>query len=104
MTLLEGPILGFAMLGMTHYVDIGNADPAVIYYANASTAHMTLPDGPTLSGDLTLGPSGYFVDWIDGPEGDWQIARQGATLIYLNGYGEPSGEILRIVPGNAEGF
>ena len=104
MTFLEGPVLAFAILGMTHYVDIGRPDPAVIYYESAREAHMVLPGAPAMKGELTMLGSGYHVAWADGPSGDWKIARDGEAVIYIDGAGERAGTIIKIVPGNPEGL
>ncbi|MEO0911922.1 MAG: hypothetical protein AAFY59_02890 [Pseudomonadota bacterium] len=104
MAVLEGLTLAVVMVGMTHYVDIGQGTDAVIYYESETEAHMTLPNGVTWEGTMVLKADGYFVDWADGPEGDWQLGHVPGQITYIDGKGEVIGMITRLVPGNPEGF
>lgn len=101
---LTAKILAVLMIGSTHYIDIGKDTDAVIYYPSETVAHMTLPDGPTFKGDLKINESGYFVDWQEGPAGDWQIIYEPGTFTYLGPNGKAVGTITKIVPGNAAKF
>lgn len=101
---LTGKILAVLMIGSTHYIDIGKDTDAVIYYPSEAIAHMTLPGGPTLKGDLKINETGYFVEWQGGPAGDWQIIYEPGTFTYHGPDGKAVGTITRIVPGNAANF
>lgn len=91
------------MIGTTHYVDTGPQGEAVIYYEDASQAHMRLGNGAVWSGDWRLTNSGYHVAWDEGPAGDWQIGRASdSRFVYVDGTGAERGDIKRIVPGNPE--
>lgn len=92
------------MIGATHHVDVGQSEAAVIYYETAAKAHMRFPDGKTLKGDWRFTEAGYFVDWRDGPKGEWQIGFTPGRLVYLDAKGDERGDIVRIVPGDAQGF
>jgi hypothetical protein len=104
MTDLTGPLLALMLVGNTHYVDVGGAKDAVIYYRDGTTTHMTLPDGKTLHGEWRPTDQGYFVAWRNGPQGEWRIAHSPGEFTYINPKGEPAGRVTRIVPGNAERF
>lgn len=104
MTFLEGKLLAVMMVGSTHYVDVDKGVDAIIYYASSKVAHMTLPNGPTWTGKLELKGDGYFVDWEDGPAGDWRIGYEPGVFTYFGPDGKPAGNITKIVPGNPEGF
>ena len=104
MATITGTALGILMIGSTHYVDIGKSEDAVIYYPDDTSAHMRLPDGPSMNGALEMGDDGYRVSWADGPEGDWQIVYEPGVLTYIGPDGEPAGTISMIVPGDPEGF
>ncbi len=104
MTTLEAQMLAILMIGSTHYVDIGKDTDAVIYYPSETVAHMTLPNGPTWQGTMSLKKDGYYVNWKDGPDGDWKIAYQPGTFTYIGPDGKAAGTITKIVPGNPEKF
>ena len=104
MEILTPALLSVIMLGSTHYVDIGEAEPAVIFYEDEDTAFMRLPDGNTLVGDWRFTSNGYFVAWADGPEGEWRIGFEPGRFAYLDAGGTERGTIIRIHPGNPEGF
>lgn len=102
---LSGDTLKTLMIGATHYVDVGKPTPAAIYYPSDTVAHMTLPDGPTLKGTLTLNDTGYHIAWDGGPAGDWQITHEPGAFIYTRPDGSAGGgPVTKIVPGNPEGF
>ena len=104
MATIGGTALGILMIGSTHYVDIGEREEAVIYYPDATSAYMRLPDKAPMSGSIEIGDDGYTVSWNDGPEGAWQIGHEPGVFTYLGPDGEPAGTISRIVPGDPEGF
>lgn len=104
MAALEGTLLAVLLVGSTHYVDIGKSKDAVIYYPSETVAHMTLPDGPTWKGSLKINADGYFVNWEDGPQGNWKIAYEPGKFTYIGPDGKPAGTISKIVPGNPEQF
>lgn len=104
MTILTGQILAVLMIGSTHYVDVGKASDAVIYYPSETEAHMRVPDGPSWTGALEMRQDGYFVNWQDGPEGGWQISYEPGVITYIGPDGKPAGTISKIVPGNPENF
>jgi hypothetical protein len=101
---LTGAMLALLLVGNTHYVDVGGAKDAVIYYRDATTTHMVLPDGKTFRGDWRTTERGYFVAWRDGPQGEWRIGHTPGTITYINPKGENAGRVTRIVPGNPEKF
>ncbi|MEL6678416.1 MAG: hypothetical protein AAFQ51_06890 [Pseudomonadota bacterium] len=101
---LTGPILAIVMIGNTHYVDVGGATDAIIYYPTETVAHMTLPGRDPLLGDMKMTPGGYHVAWRDGPAGDWQIAHEAGVFTYIGPDGEAAGTITKIVPGNPEAY
>ncbi len=90
------------LIGTTHYVDLGQPQEAVIYYEDAQSAWMRLPNGPTLSGDWKLTEAGYFVAWKDGPSAEWRIGRAPSRIVYVDSEGTERGDVTRIVPGDAE--
>lgn len=92
------------MVGSTHYIDVGKPVEAVIYYETSKKAHMFFPSGKTVEGAWRYTDTGYFVNWKDGPEGDWRIAFEPGRLVYLDGDGSERGDITRISPGDAHGF
>ncbi|MEZ5668674.1 MAG: hypothetical protein R3F55_14785 [Alphaproteobacteria bacterium] len=92
------------MVGSTHYVDIGQPKEAAIYYADAERAYMTLPDGRALAGDWHFTADGYHVAWTGGPRADWRIAFAPGRLAYVDAEGAERGTVVRIVPGDPEGF
>ena len=102
MATITGTALGILMIGSTHYVDIGKSEDAVIYYPDATSAFMRLPDTPSMSGSMTMAEDGYTVSWDDGPEGRWQISHEPGTFTYIGPDGEPAGTISMIVPGDPE--
>ncbi len=104
MAILEGSVLAVLIVGMTHYIDIGKETDAVIYYESETAAHMTLPGGVTWEGTMKLKADGYFVDWVDGPEGGWQLGHTYGQITYINDKGEVIGVVTKMVPGNPEGF
>ncbi len=65
---------------------------------------MTLPDGPTFKGTLSLNQDSYHVAWDGGPAGDWQIIYAPGTYAYVRPDGSAGGAVTKIVPGNPEGF
>lgn len=102
--ILSTEALAPMMIGSTHYVDVGRSSDAVIYYASADVAHMALPDGAVFTGAWRFTASGYYVDWVDGPEGEWRIAFEPGRLTYLDASGAERGDITQIAPGDAHGF
>lgn len=104
MAILEQAVLAVLMIGSTHYVDIGQAKDAVIYYATDNKVHMALPDGPVLHGQWALLPEGWEVKWIGGPEGRWQIGHEPGEFAYLDGQGVRRGTVTRVTPGDPAGL
>ncbi|MCV3273871.1 hypothetical protein [Roseobacter sinensis] len=104
MDTLTDTILAVLMIGNTHYVDIGAASDAVIFYETEKTAHMTLPGEGALVGDMTVYTDGYHVAWQGGPAGDWKIGHEAGVFTYTGPDGEAAGTITKIVPGNPEGY
>lgn len=104
MATITANALAILMIGSTHYVDTGQERDAVIYYPSETTAHMTLPNGQEMKGQLTMLNDGYHVKWIDGPEGKWKITYQPGTFTYIKPDGDAAGTISKIVPGNPENY
>ena len=104
MDVLTNSLLAVIMLGSTHYIDVGKEQPAIIYYENEDTAFMRFPDGKTFAGEWKFTTNGYFVDWVGGPEGEWQIAFEPGRFTYLDAQGNERGDIAQIAPGNPEGL
>ena len=104
MATLTGTALGVLMIGSTHYVDIGKREDAVIYYPDATSAYMRLPDTAPMSGSMEIDEDGYTVSWDDGPTGRWQIEHEPGTFTYIGPDGEPAGDVSMIVPGDPEGL
>lgn len=104
MEILMKEALMVLMLGATHYVDTGFAEPAIIYYEDDDTAHMTLPDGRAMLGQWRFADNSYHVAWNGGEEAEWRIAFTPGRLVYLDATGAERGDITRIVPGNPEGY
>ena len=100
------PILGEAlvilMIGSTHYVDIGQAEAAAIYYATETEVYMSLPGAEPMVGTLDLNDKGYFVNWNNGPEGRWQLTYEPGIFQYIGPDGNVAGTIEQIVPGDPE--
>ena len=63
---------------------------------------MRLPDKPVMTGSLEIQEDGYFVDWKDGPEGNWKITYEPGTYTYIGPDGKAAGTITKIVPGDSE--
>lgn len=99
---IMGKALFILMIGSTHYVDIGLNEDAVIYYQDATVSYMRLPDKPVMVGSLEIQEDGYFVDWAQGPEGNWKIGFEPGTFTYIDPDGKVAGTITRIVPGDSE--
>ncbi|MEP3277962.1 MAG: hypothetical protein ABJN26_24580 [Stappiaceae bacterium] len=104
MSVLTSKILAVIMIGSTHYVDVGKDADAIIYYPSETVAHMTLPNGPSMKGVMTLQTDGYHVAWSGGPAGDWKISYEPGKLTYIGPDGNPAGTVTKIVPGNPEKF
>ncbi len=104
MAIIEEQLLAMITTGFTHYVDIGKESDAAIYYATATEVHMLLPSGSLMHGEWNVNPTGYFVKWRDGPEGNWQIQSDVGKLTYIDPTGKPAGQVTKIVPGNAASF
>ena len=102
MDILSNSLLAVIMLGSTHYIDIGQRGSAVIFYEDEDTAHMRLPDGQAFKGEWRFTTDGYFVKWVDGPEGAWQIAFEPGRFAYVDDQGTERGDITQIVPGDPE--
>ena len=102
MAFLENAVLAALMVNATHYVDIGGNTAAVIYYENATTAHMRLPDGKTFSGQWKLADDGYHVAWTNGPQGDWKLSYSPGRIGYVDATGKDHGPVTRIVYGDPE--
>jgi hypothetical protein len=102
MAVLEKAVLAAIMMNTTHYVDIGAPKDAVIYYENATTMHMVLPDGTAMSGSWNLTDDGYFVKWTGGPEGDWKLNYAPGRISYIDKLGKDLGPITKIIYGNPE--
>ena len=101
---LTGETLQTLMVGCTHYLDIGKETDAVIYYASATVAHMTLPAGPTYKGSIKINHDGYVTNWEGGPQGGWQIGYEPGNFTYVGPDGKVAGTVTKIVPGNPENF
>ena len=104
MTPILGETLAVLLIGSTHYVDIGQRQDAAIYYATDREVYMSLPGKQTMVGTLDLNERGYFVDWTNGPEGQWQITHAPGEFEYIGPDGEAAGTITSIVPGDPEQF
>ena len=102
MDILSNSLLAVIMLGSTHYIDIGEQQSAVIFYEDGDTAYMRLPDGKAFTGEWRFTTDGYFVDWADGPEGEWQITFEPGRFAYVDDQGAERGGITQIVPGDPE--
>lgn len=101
MKIVEGNALEALTVGFSHFVDIGKAKDAVIYYETERNVRMLLPDGAHLSGEWKQVEGGYHVAWKGGPEGKWQISSEPGVLAYIDPSGKRAGTITRIMPGNA---
>jgi hypothetical protein len=102
MTPMTSNTLSVIATGFTHYVNIGKDSDAAIYYENNESVHMLLPGATAaMRGTWSLLPDGYYVRWVDGPEGKWQIARDADGLTYIDPTGKPAGRVSKIVPGPA---
>jgi len=102
MTPILGEALAILMIGSTHYVDIGQNEDAAIYYATETKVFMSLPDAEPMAGTLDMNNRGYFVNWDNGPEGQWQITYQPGVFEYIGPDGNAAGTITQIVPGDPE--
>ncbi|MGH1483912.1 MAG: hypothetical protein ACRBM6_35400 [Geminicoccales bacterium] len=102
MDILANGLLAVIMLGSTHYIDVGKEQPAIIFYEDEDTAFMRFPNGKTVTGEWRFTTDGYFVDWADGPEGEWQIAFEPGRFTYLDDQGRERGDISQIMPGDPE--
>lgn len=98
--IIEGKVLALLTIGFTHYVDVGKAEDAIIYYQSDKEVRMLLPGAPAMMGTWEILPDGYFVKWKDGPEGKWQITTTPGVMTYIDPTGKPAGTISKIVPGN----
>ncbi|MCB9992896.1 MAG: hypothetical protein H6873_04475 [Hyphomicrobiaceae bacterium] len=101
MTLDDPLTLKVLMDGMTHFVDIGAADPAAMFYEPSGRAHIRLPDGHVMHGSWTPTRTGYDVAWENGPTGSWAFAYEPGRISYVDGDGKNHGPIVRIEPGDA---
>ena len=101
MDFLIKDLLLVMMLGNTHYIDVGKDQPAIIYYEDEDSAHMRFPNGKSVEGVWRMTESGYYVDWENGPAGEWRIARDQGRMFYVDSKGTDRGNISKIVPGDA---
>ena len=76
--------LSLLFTGSTHYLATEPGKEAVIYYGTGDQAHMRLPGGQQWRGVWRLTPTGYHVDWADGPSAGWQIDAEPGHLAYLD--------------------
>ncbi len=104
MEFLVKELLLVLLVGNTHYIDVGKPDPAIIYYQDEEAAFMQFPNGHKVEGNWQLTDAGYHVDWTDGPEGEWRVARGDGRLFYVDAEGNDRGDINKIIPGDAAGF
>lgn len=98
MTLLDQAMLDVLLPGFTHHVDIGQGTDAQISYGAGGLAQMVLPGKPPMNGEWKPLSQGYHVAWMDGPQGDWQIAHDVGRLTYIDPTGREAGTVTRIEP------
>jgi len=96
----EKPVLDALLTGSTHHLDMGNGISAAVYYGAAGEAQMRAPDGGRRVGAWAITPTGYHVDWTNGPSADWQIDLVPGRIGYCDGAGAQKAIVTRIVPGN----
>ena len=101
MLITDQNTLAILLTGTTHYLAVGPCQEFAIYYETASEAHMALPDGTRRTGRWRLTPTGYHVDWRDGPSAGWQIDAEPGRIAYRDLNGVERGTVTRIVPGDA---
>ncbi|MBX3529114.1 MAG: hypothetical protein KF849_00800 [Rhizobiaceae bacterium] len=103
MTILGKDELALIMIGTTHVMDMGGKQ-ALVYYEDAHSAHMQLPDGTRRHGAWRLTADGYEVDWQGGPSASWKLARRQSAIDYLDSSGTPRAKLLRIDFGDSAGL
>jgi hypothetical protein len=101
--ILNREILAAILPGVTHYVDIGKGDDAVIYYREDFSAFMRLPGATAVGGQWEFLDNGYSVRWENGQGGHWHIDRANGFAL-LDGEKVHRGSVVRMVPGNPERF
>ena len=101
--ILDREILATILPGVTHYVDIGKDDDAVIYYGEDFSAFMRLPGATAVKGRWEFIDDGYSVKWENGQGGRWHIDRADDFAL-LDGEKIRRGSVVRMVPGNPERF
>jgi hypothetical protein len=99
MTTLKKDTLSVIMPGTTHVIDMGGKE-ALIFYENATTAHILLPDGTRFHGSWTMQDDGYTVAWTGGPTASWKLDHAPGAIVYLDATGTPRGRIARIEFGD----
>lgn len=103
MKILERDTLEAMLPGATHRLDMGGVE-AVIYYEDASRAHMLLPEGKSYSGDWRLHDDGYSVDWTNGPSARWKLGRAEDGIHYIDAEGTSRARLTGIDYSNAAGL
>lgn len=104
MIVTDHTALDVLLTGSTHYIRLDAENEAVIYYKTRDSALMTAPGGKRMQGKWRLTPSGYHVDWENGPSAGWQIDVVPGRIAYCDPDGVTRGEVTRIVPGDAAGL
>ena len=103
MNVTDKNTLHVLLTGTTHYVATGPDAEAAIYYGTEA-AHMLAPGGKRMRGSWRVTPTGYHVDWQDGPSAAWQIDVEPGHIAYRDAAGVERGHVTRIVPGDAAGL
>jgi hypothetical protein len=104
MNLADQPVLSVLLNNMTHFVDIGAPEEAVMYYQTDGASHIRLPDGTVMHGSWKVNHRGYDVDWTNGPSGSWSFEYSPGRIVYVDKDGKAQGPITRIVPGDTAGL
>jgi hypothetical protein len=105
MIITDENTLEILVRGMSHFIALGEATKAVIYYGADGASHMRVGDGKIMQGTWTFTAMGYDVDWTDGPNGSWSFEYEGpGRICYIDRDGKNHGPITKIVPGDVAGM
>ena len=100
------------LTGNTVYLDVpaggpmGDGGETPIRFGADGSAHARLPTGASMVGEWSLDDARYCVDWDPAPKGSCtSVAREdGATVFVDADTGASRGTVMRIEPGDPEGF
>ena len=100
------------LTGNTVYLDVpaggpmGDGGEAPVRFGTDGAMYARLPTGVLMVGEWRLDDARYCVDWDPAPKGSCtSVAREDGTLLFVDANtGANRGTVMRIEPGDPEGF